>query len=85
MGIRVLNSAPVRTKVIARCHERERLLLAWTDSSRRLTKLLDEQLTAIKSSAPSFAGLEDQIRLARAAETEACLRYFGHVNTHECV
>ncbi len=27
------------------------------------------------------ADFEDQIRLARAAETEACRKYFGHVNT----
>jgi hypothetical protein len=50
-----------------------------------VTKLLDEQLAAMKSSALSFAGFEDQIRLARATETEACRKYFGHVNTHGCV
>jgi hypothetical protein len=68
-----------------RCPERERLLWQWTDCSNRVTKLLDEQLAAMKSSAPSFAGFEDQIRLARATETEACRKYFGHVNTHGCV
>jgi hypothetical protein len=64
-----------------RCPERERLLWHWTDCSTSVTKLLDEQLAAMKSSAPSFAGFEDQIRLARGAETEACRKYFGHVNT----
>jgi len=39
----------------------------------------------MKSGASSFARFEEQIRLARAAETEACRKYFGHVNTHECV
>ncbi len=68
-----------------RCPERERLLWQWTDCSSRVTKLLDEQLAAMKSSALSVARFEDQIRLARATETEACRKYFGHVNTHGCV
>ncbi len=68
-----------------RCLEREKLLLEWTQCSRRLGKLLDEHLATIKSRAPNSAGFEDQIRLARASETEACRKYFGHVNTHGCV
>jgi hypothetical protein len=39
----------------------------------------------MKSTAPSFATFEGQILLARAAETEACRKYFGHVNLHGCV
>jgi hypothetical protein len=85
VGIGMVGSTPVGTRMIAQCPERERLLSQWADSSNRLTKILDEQLAAMKSSAPSFAGFEDQIRLARAAETEACRKYFAHVNTHGCV
>ncbi len=65
--------------------ERERLLREWTQCGRRLARLLDEQLATMKRRAPSLARFEDQIRLARAAETEACRKYFGHVNTHNCV
>ena len=54
-----------------RCPERELLLSQWTDCSSRVKKLLDEQLAAAKTSAQSFAGFEEQIRLARAAEIEA--------------
>ena len=53
---------------------------------RRLAKLLDDQLAAMKRGAPSFATFEGQILLARASETEACRKYFGHVvNVHGCV
>jgi len=72
----------------ARCSEREQLLLHWIDCAKRLRKLLEEQLAAIKTSmktdASDTAGFEDQIRLARAGEVEACRKYFGHVNTHNC-
>jgi len=43
-----------------RCLEREKLLLEWTQCSRRLGKLLDEHLATIKSRAPNSAGFEDQ-------------------------
>jgi hypothetical protein len=76
---------PVKTKPTEQCPERERLLREWTQSIRRLAKLLDEHLAAMKTRAADLAGFEDQIRLARAAETEACRKYFGHVNTHDCV
>jgi hypothetical protein len=68
-----------------RCPAHEQLLLQWTDCSNRVTKLLHEQLDAMKIGAPAFGGFENQIRLARAAEIEACRKYFGHVNTHSCV
>ncbi len=45
----------------------------WTQCVRRLAKLLDEHLAAMKKGAADLAGFEDQIRLARAAETEACV------------
>jgi hypothetical protein len=67
-----------------RCPERERLLHEWIECGRRLTNLLDEQLAATKISAASFVSFENQIRLARAAETEACRKCLGHVNTHGC-
>lgn len=68
-----------------RCSEQERLLSLWTDRSNRVTNLLHDQLDAMKSSTGVFAGFEDQIRLARAAETEACRKYLSHVNIHSCV
>lgn len=67
------------------CQEHERLLSHWRDCAERVTKLLHEQLAAMRSSAASLMGFEDQIRLARAAETEACRKYLGHVNMHSCV
>src|SRR5260370_38161826 len=66
------------------CPERDRLLREWTQSSRRLAKLLDEHLAAMKRRAADIAGFNEQIRLARAAETEACRKYLGHVNNHGC-
>jgi len=73
----------------ARCSERERLLSHWIDCAKLLRKLLDEQLNAIKTStkrsASNTTGFENQIRLARAGEVEACRKYFGHVHTHKCV
>ncbi len=67
------------------CFERERLLLRWIDGAKHLRELLDEQLAALRSYASSSAGFEDQIRLARAGEVEACRKYFLHVNAHKCV
>ncbi len=76
---------PERQNRLKQCPERERLMREWTQCVRRLAKLLDEHLAAMKKGAADLAGFEDQIRLARAAETEACRKYFGHVNTHGCV
>ena len=71
---------------VERCQEREGLLSQWTQCARRLTKLLlDEQLATIQGRAPSLAGFEEQIRLARAAETEAYRAYHLHVDSHDCV
>jgi hypothetical protein len=39
----------------------------------------------LKSRETNFTEFEEQIRLARAAEVEACRKYYGHVNTHNCV
>jgi hypothetical protein len=41
------------------CPEREKLLREWTQASRRLVKLLDDQLATMKSHAPSFAKFEE--------------------------
>ena len=80
-----MGSAPVKTGVKEQCPERERLLREWTLCGRRLAKLLDDQLAAMKSSAQTFATSEEQILLARSAETKVCRKYFGHVNLHGCV
>jgi hypothetical protein len=76
---------PERQNRLKQCPERERLMREWTQCVRRLAKLLDEHLAAMKRGAADLAGFEHQNRLARAAETEACRKYFGHVNTHGCV
>lgn len=62
----------MKTGVKEQCPEREKLLREWTQASRRLLKLLDDQLATMKSHAPSFAKFEEQILLARSGETEAC-------------
>jgi hypothetical protein len=80
-----MDSAPAGTEVGAQCSERQRLWRKWTQCGCRLAKLLDELPATAKRHAPSLAGFEKQIRLARAEETEACRKYFGHVNTHNCV
>ena len=67
------------------CSERERLLSKWTESSRHLTRVQDERLAAIKNADPSLAGFNEQIRLAKTQEIEACRAYYLHVGQHECV
>jgi len=67
------------------CLERELLLRQWADCSTRVARLLSGQLTAMKGTASRSAGFDDQIRMARAEEVDACRNYFAHVNTHECV
>jgi hypothetical protein len=47
------------------CSERERLLSKWSESSRRVARLADEQLAAIKNADPCLAGLDEKIRLAK--------------------
>ena len=68
-----------------RCPERERLLREWTQCGRRVAKLFDEHPAALENSEPNVTGFEEQIRLARAAETKACRKYYRHVNTHDCL
>jgi hypothetical protein len=65
--------------------ERERLLAKWTERSRRVGKLGDEQFAANKNADPSLAGLDEKIRLAKTEEIEACRAYYLHVGQHDCV
>jgi hypothetical protein len=73
------------TEPTGNCPEREGLLQQWTDCSARVARLLSGQLAAMKGTASRSAGLDDQIRLARAEEVEACRSYYAHLNAHECV
>jgi hypothetical protein len=66
------------------CPERERLLSLWTGSSNHVTRLLDEQVAAIRDAHPGIATLDERVRVARNAEVEACRAYYGHINAHEC-
>jgi hypothetical protein len=52
---------------------------------RRIAKLFEEHPVATEDTESSSAGFEQQIRLAKAAETEACRSYHRHVNSHDCV
>ena len=76
---------PPAEKMNERCPERERLLSEWTESSNRVTELLEAQLASSGNADPSFASFAEQIRVAKDAEIEACRRYLGHVNAHWCV
>ena len=67
------------------CPQRERLLSKWTESSRRLARLRDEQLAAIKNADPSLVGFDEKIWLAKIEEIEACRAYYLHVGQHDCV
>jgi hypothetical protein len=67
------------------CSERERLISKWSESSRRLARLGDEELAAIKNADPSLAGFDEKIRLAKTEEIEACRAYYFHVGQHDCV
>jgi hypothetical protein len=51
-----------------KCPDREKLLWAWTDSSNRLTRVLDEQLAAIRNGDQTFASFAERIRLAKNAK-----------------
>jgi len=67
------------------CPERERLLSKWSESSRRVARLADEQFAAIKNADPSLADLNEKIRQAKIEEIEACRAYYFHVRQHDCV
>jgi hypothetical protein len=79
-----MGSAPAKIDIGESCQEREQLLHEWAQCGRRLVKILYAQSATVNHTAKSPASFEEQVRLARAAETEACRKYFGHVNTHDC-
>jgi hypothetical protein len=79
-----MGSAPAKIDISESCQERAQLLREWVQCGRRLVKILYAQSAAVNHTAKSLASFEEQVRLAWAAETEACRKYFGHVNTHDC-
>jgi hypothetical protein len=64
---------------------RERLLREWTDCSNRLMTLQGEEFAAMRKGGSVSASFAEKIRVAKAADTEACLAYHQHVIKHECV
>ena len=80
-----MDSVRLRTETGEQWQERERLLREWTQCGRRVAKLFDEHPATMNSSKSNSAGFEEQIRRAMAAETEACLAYYQHANSHNGV
>jgi len=68
-----------------RCRERERLLREWTDCSNRLMRLQGEASAAMRTAKSVSASVAERIRVAKAADTEACRVYHEHVIKHECI
>jgi hypothetical protein len=68
-----------------RCQVRERLLREWTDCSNRLMRLQGEEFAAMRKGGSAPASFAEEIRVAKAADTEACRAYHRHVNEHGCV
>ena len=68
-----------------RCPERERLLREWTDCSNRLMRLQSEEFAAMRTTSSVSASFAERIRVAKAADVEACRAYHQHVNEHGCV
>jgi hypothetical protein len=79
-----MDSDPLK-EVAEQCQERGRLLREWTHCGRRVASFFDDHPVTMKSSESNSAGFEEQIRLAKAAETEAYRAYYRHVNVHDCV
>jgi hypothetical protein len=65
------------------CSERERLLREWSQCGSRIAKLFEEHPVTMMSGESTH--LAEQLRLAKAAETEACRAYHRHVISHDCV
>jgi hypothetical protein len=78
-----MNAKMVRA--LQQCPERKRLVREWTDCSNRLSKLEDEKLAAIRNANPDLISFEAKLRVAKAADVEACRAHHQHVNEHECV
>ena len=68
-----------------RCLERERLVREWTECSNRLMRLQGEEFAAMRTASSVSATVAEKIRIAKAADTEACRLYHQHVNKHGCV
>ena len=68
-----------------RCPERERLLRERTDCSNRLMRLQGEEFAAMRTTSSVSASFVEKIRVAKAADIEACRAYRQHVNEHGCV
>jgi hypothetical protein len=68
-----------------RCPEREHLLREWTDCSNRLMRLQSEEFAAMRTTSSVSASFAERIRVAKAADVEACRAYHQHVLEHECV
>jgi hypothetical protein len=68
-----------------RCPDRECLLREWTDCSNRLMRLQSEEFAAMENGQSVAASFAERIRVAKAADIEACRAYHQHVNEHGCV
>jgi hypothetical protein len=68
------------------CPKRDQLLREWTDCSNRLMRLQGAEFAAMRTTGGSApASFAEKIRIAKAADIEACRAYHQHVNTHGCV
>ncbi len=68
-----------------RCLERERLVREWTECSNRLMRLQGDEFAAMRTANSVSAIVAERIRVAKAADTEACRVYHEHVIKHGCV
>jgi hypothetical protein len=68
-----------------RCLERERMVREWTECSNRLMRLQGEEFAAMRTASSISASAAERIRVAKAANTEACRAYHQHVLEHGCV
>jgi hypothetical protein len=80
-----MGSARVRADVREPCPKRDQLLREWTDCSNRLMTLQREEFAAMRKGGSVSASFAEKIRIAKAADIEACRAYHQHVNTHGCV
>jgi len=81
----VRGSAPLRPDRREQCQQRERLLREWTECSNRLMTLQGEEFAAMRTGGSISASFVEKIRVAKAADIEACRTYHQHVNMHGCV
>ena len=68
-----------------RCLERERLVREWTECSNRLRRLQGDEFAAMRTANSVYAIVAERIRVAKAADIEACRVYHEHVIKHGCV